>query len=434
MSKTAPRNAPSASPSDDRLAVDQVLAGEPVDVVAVAGFVELLGRLAEGEQPVADPRDVDLLDRVDQPEQVDPLLRVELPDKPEVEEDDLLRDRVGQDVAGVRVAVEEAVDQDLLDDRPDEHGAELGGVEAGGAELVGLRDLDAVDELHGDDALAGQLVPDERDVDLGEALHPVGEAPGVVRLVAVVELLEDALGELGDDRAQAHLARDREPLLGDAGHLLHDPEVGLRLGQDPRSLDLDGDERPVVEPAPGGPAPSMRPRRAPGRRSAYRASGGEPELLGDDRDHVLVAERRGLALELGQLGDPLGRQDVAPAGHHLADLHVGRPELLEHRPDPRRAARVHEVVCLAEDTPGEPAPDRPDRRVRERDVETGRVDRVVDLLEAEVLDDRVATRGRQAFEEAPDPAAPVGPEVGSVEAEDRIGEGGQARCRGPPRR
>ena len=35
--------------------------------------------------------------------------------------------------------------------------------------------------------------------------------------------------------------------LGDAGQLLDDAEVGLRLGQDPRPLDLDRDERPVVQ-------------------------------------------------------------------------------------------------------------------------------------------------------------------------------------------
>ena len=54
-----------------------------------------------------------------------------------------------------------------MNDRP-----ELGGVEARGAQLVGLRDLDPVDELHRDDALAGQLVPDERHVDLGERCIP----------------------------------------------------------------------------------------------------------------------------------------------------------------------------------------------------------------------------------------------------------------------
>ena len=248
MSKTAPRNPPRADPSEVALAVDQVLAGQPVDVVAVGRLVELAGRLAERQEAVADARDVDLLDRVDQAEEVDPLLGVELPDQPEVEEDDLLGDRVGQDVAGVRVAVEEPVHQDLLDDRPDEDGAELRGVEAGRPQLVRLRDLDPVDELHRDDPLAGQLVVDGRDVDLREALHPVRQPAGVVRLVAVVELLEDALGELGDDRREPDLASDRDPPLGDAGQLLDDAQVGLGLGLDPRPLDLDRHERPVVEP------------------------------------------------------------------------------------------------------------------------------------------------------------------------------------------
>ncbi len=124
---------------------------------------------------------------------------------------------------------------------------ELGGVETGGAEFIGLRDLDAVDELHGDDALARQLVVDGRHVDLGEARHAVGEAAGVVGLVAIVEFLEDAAGELGDDRLEPDLARERQPLFGDAGQLLDHTEVGLGLGHDPRSLDLDRDERPVVE-------------------------------------------------------------------------------------------------------------------------------------------------------------------------------------------
>ena len=39
------------------------------------------------------------------------------PDEPEVQEDDLPGVGVDEDVAGVRVAVEEAVDEDLLDHR-----------------------------------------------------------------------------------------------------------------------------------------------------------------------------------------------------------------------------------------------------------------------------------------------------------------------------
>ena len=85
-------------------------------------------------------------------------------------------------------------------------------------------------------------------MDLREALHPVGQPAGVVRLVAVVELLEHALRELADDRREPDLAGDPDPPLGDAGQLLDDAQVGLGLGLDPRSLDLDRDERAVVEP------------------------------------------------------------------------------------------------------------------------------------------------------------------------------------------
>ena len=87
-------------------------------------------------------------------------------------------------------------------------------------------------------------------MDLREAGHPVGEAAGVVGLVAVVELLEDARRELGDDACEADLARDRQPPLRDLGELLDDAEVRLGLGRDPRSLDLDRDERPVVQRRP----------------------------------------------------------------------------------------------------------------------------------------------------------------------------------------
>ncbi len=227
-----------------------------------------------------------------------------------------------------------------------------------------------------------------------------------------------------DDPAEAHLARDREALLCDARELLDDAQIRLRLGQDARSLDLDRDQRPVVERGLVDLG-RRRGREGHGIEGGVQDLGWRAELLGDDGDDVLVAERGRLALELRQLLDPLGRQDVAPAGHHLADLHVGRAELLEHRPDARRPPGIHEIVGLAQDDAGEPAPDRADRRLGQGDIETGGVDRVVDLLQAQVLDDRVATRRRQAFEEAPDPVASVGAQIGPVQPEKRIDDRGQ---------
>ena len=284
---------------------------------------------------------------------------------------------------------------------PDEDRAELGRVEAGRAELVRLRDLDPVDELHRDDALAGQVVVDERDVDLREARHPVGQAPGVVRLVAVVELLEDALRRTRRRCLEADLAGDREALLGDLGQLLDDAEVGLGLGQDPRALDLDRDERPVVEASPGGPAPSMPPRTARVERGVQLLRR-RAELLGDDR-----RRRRRRRTARPRSGASTARrssrrQDVAPARHHLADLHVGRPELLEHRPDPLRPGGVDQLVRVAEDDAGRTSdrigPIGVSARAMSRLV---RVDRVVDLLEPKVLDDRVPPRRRQRLEERP---------------------------------
>src|SRR4029078_13127372 len=88
-------------------------------------------------------------------------------------------------VPGRGVAVEEPVDEDLPDEGPDEHAAEVAGVEAGGPQAVGVGQLDAIDELRGQDALAGAAGVDDRDVDLREPLHRLGDPPGVVRLVAI---------------------------------------------------------------------------------------------------------------------------------------------------------------------------------------------------------------------------------------------------------
>ena len=116
-------------------------------------------------------------------------------------------------------------------------------------------------------------------MDLGEPLHPVRQAASVVRLVPIVELLEDTLGELGDDRAEADLACHAQALLRDARQLLDDPEVGLRLGLDPRPLDLDRHERPVVEPRLVDLGGRCRCERDRVERLVQDFSGGEPSSL-----------------------------------------------------------------------------------------------------------------------------------------------------------
>ena len=64
--------------------------------------------------------------------------------------------------------------------------------------------------------------------------------------------------------------------LGDARQLLDDAEVRLGLGEDPRPLDLDRDQRPVVEPRLVDLRRRRRRERASGSKVAYSTSGGEP--------------------------------------------------------------------------------------------------------------------------------------------------------------
>ena len=205
-----------------------------------------------------------------------------------------------------------------------------------------------VDELHRDDSLPGQVVVDGRDVDLGEALHAVRQPPGVIGLVAVVELLEDARGELGDDVPEADLAGDEQAPLGHAGEFLDDAQVGLRLGQDPRSLDLDRDDRAIEQ----GRAMDLRGGRRGERLVLERRVqdlGIRPQFLRDDR-----LRRRPSRTAPRRSGAWPARRSSQAAGGRSGWPSSGRSSRTSGRaagasPDPRRAARIDELVGLAED-------------------------------------------------------------------------------------
>ena len=79
----------------------------------------------------------------------------------------------------------------------------------------------------------------------------------------------------------------------------------------------------------------------------------DAELLLDDALHVGERERLERVLQRLQRVDVLLRHDVGPRGEELAELHVGRPHLLERRRrTPRRAparpARSRAAVRLGQ--------------------------------------------------------------------------------------
>ena len=300
--------------------------------------------------------------------------------------------------------MEEAVDEHLLHERPDEDLADLLAVHAGCVEPSDVVDLDSADELLGEDPPGAVLPVDDRDVDRRELREVLGEAVGVVRLVGVVELSEHTGGELADDPLEVELAEHLEPATADLRDLLDDTEVGLRDRHDVRALDLDGHERPVRERRPVD-------LRGGCRRERLVVDGAEDLVgilseLGDEHlARPLPGNRAHVALELRELRAPVLGQRVPATRDDLTELHVGWAQLLEHRPHLAGGGHPGDRVLLGEEDALAPGTNDRERRALERDVDAVPVQRVVHLLEAEVLDEGAPSRRRQTVEQAPDPAA-----------------------------
>ena len=202
-----------------------------------------------------------------------------------------------EEVAGVQVAVEDAVQHGALEEADHAVAHDLLGVDAGRPHAGDVGEVEAVDPLH-DEHAAG----DEGGVGTGHdegALPELGEDPGhaqhVVGLEAEVELLEDGLGEELDqggrvgqgghgdaaDEVGGHPGHHGQVLAHPAGHrgALHLDDDGGAVAQGGR-VDLGdggGGQRGVldrgedlVQRAPqllgsGRARPRARARPGPGR-------------------------------------------------------------------------------------------------------------------------------------------------------------------------
>ena len=112
----------------------------------------------------------------------------ELLGEAEVEEHDARALGLDEQVAGVRIGVEEAVGEDLLGEDVDERVRHPRRVDAGLPQRAHVVDLDALDELHHEHAAARVLPDDRRDVDLGAVREAAADRLGVAALVLEVEL------------------------------------------------------------------------------------------------------------------------------------------------------------------------------------------------------------------------------------------------------
>ncbi|HLB04801.1 MAG TPA: hypothetical protein VJK66_07245 [Gaiellaceae bacterium] len=159
-----------------------------------------------------------------------------------------------------------------------------------------------------------------------------------------------------DERRDIDDPAQRVPLERLLGEELEQSEVAHDLVPGGRALDLDDHVLAGLE---------CRPMHLPDRprRKGLRLDGrehvlpGNPELLLHHPDDLRLGERRYAVLQLRQLRDELGRQQVGPGGEDLAELREGRAELLErlaHTPGARGARRRRASV---EPEPGDHAGD-----------------------------------------------------------------------------
>jgi len=238
----------------------------------------------------------------------------EVLDQPEVQERDPPAG-VEQVVPRVRVAVErvrpvQAAEHEAVD-------------RLGGQVALGLRPGDelgeprAVGQVAGHHPPGGQPGHDPGHADRGVPRVIPGEHLLVRRLTAVVELLGDALPELGQERVDVLHRR------GDLEHPAqqrHVAQVGLDGLGDARILHLDRDGAAVM----GDRAVHLADR---GGRDRFRVPGGKDpvrrlaQLLGDDLRGQLRAHRRHAVLQPAQRPAGGGGQAVVDVAGHLAQLH-----------------------------------------------------------------------------------------------------------------
>src|SRR5262245_29230069 len=230
----------------------------------------------------------------------------------------------------MRIAVKEAVDEQLLDGRLHKARRQHVEIESRSANPLDIGDLHTVDELHGQDPGRGQFWVDSGDAHADKVAHCACQSPGVVGLSVVVQLGDNVVAELVDEAGEPDLVGPVRLPFKETGEIAEYAQISTDLpGRAwPPNLDDDllttdagavhlaercGSERSCVEPL----------------EQFFRWGA---EVLGDDAADIVIWERRHVLLEPCQLALPVLRQHLGLARHQLADLDIGGTELLQQQP------------------------------------------------------------------------------------------------------
>ena len=249
-------------------------------------------------------------------------------------------------ISRVRIGVVEAVVEDHFE-------VHLGAV-AGDQREIELRfvresrigEPPAVEPLHREHALRGELGVAARDADVRVAAEVAGELVEVAGLAGEVELAADDAAEFGDHRLRP-VGRELGQHLGELGETGQDVEVDVHAALDAGVLHFHDDIGAAAASARrDGPGRST-PRRAAwcrSRRTALRAARrarfrSSADGLGIVGGHV--------GLQLLQLVGERHADLVGPRAEDLAELDERGAELFDGQADARFAAEMGERFAVA---------------------------------------------------------------------------------------
>ena len=252
----------------------------------------------------------------------------------------------------MRVGVEHADLEDLVEERGDESLAGLGGIDAGGSKRVEVGDAHARDPLLGEHAAGAELGIRGGDAHAREVDEAVGELARIARLDGEVELLGHVVEELGGEIG----GPDREPQwrvsFDEPGDLQHGAAVDLHAAIEPGALGLHHHRRAIAQRG----RVHLRDRGA-GQRDpvelAEQHVDGSAELILDERTDGRLRSRRGPTAQRREFVAPGLREHVVAGGGHLTELHEDAAGLLEGATDTvgkrgRVDMTVHEAVAASE--------------------------------------------------------------------------------------
>ena len=249
-----------------------------------------------------------------------------------------------EDVAGVRVGVEEAEPQHLIERGREQLLGERGAVDVRRVQPLGVGQGEAFEPFLHEQSARGELEVDLRDPDGRGGTEQQRHLRHGVGFAQEVELGAQALRELAEHLAGPHSLAERGAPLREVGDERERGEVALHHVPDAGTLDLHDDGFTGSQPG----AMRLTDRR---RRQRFPLELGEDALDGvaqlgfQDLADGFGVGGRDAVLQLRQLVGDLGRHEVDACGGDLTELDVDAARFLEHEPEPH--TRVGDGAFLA---------------------------------------------------------------------------------------